>query len=174
MRLKITLAALAATVAFAAPAAAQVSASDTAEARGLVLLPLTLTRSADLDFGTVIASAVAGDVTIDEDSGARSVTGGVTPVPTAPGGRAVFDGAGTAGQQVDLTLTPPVGNVLVSGANTINISNFTLDGGVGLTDSRIIGATGAFTVGVGGTFDIAANQPNGLYAANFSLTAQYQ
>ena len=30
------------------------------------------------------------------------------------------------------------------------------------------------TVGVGGDFAIAANQPNGLYAANFDLTADYQ
>ncbi len=175
MRLNICLAALAASVAFATPAFAQsVTASATAEARGLVLQPLTLTRVDDLDFGTVIASAVAGNVTINEDTGARTVSGGVVGVPTAPGQRGLFAGAGTANQQVDLTLTPPAGGVLVSGANFLTVSAFTMDGGVGLTDTRSIDATGAFTVGVGGTFDIAASQPNGLYAADFDLTAEYQ
>ena len=173
MRFKIALAALAATVAFASPAAAQsVTASATAEARGLVLLPLTLTRVDDLDFGTVIASNVAGSVTINEDSGARSVAGGVVGVPTAPGQRGLFAGAGTANQQVDLTLTPPAGGVLVSGANLLTVSSMVLDSGN--TTTRTIDATGAFQVGVGGTFAIAANQPNGLYAADFSLTAEYQ
>lgn len=174
MRLNICLAALAASVAVASPAFAQsVTASAQAEARGLVLQPLTLTRVDDLDFGTVISTAVAGDVTIDEDDGSRVVTGGVLPGP-ATGNRALFAGAGTIGQQVDLTLAPPVGNLLFSGGNSINISNFTLDGGVGLTDTRTIDATGTFEVGVGGTFDIAANQANGLYAADFDLTAEYQ
>jgi len=173
MRLNICLAALAASVAVATPAFAQsVTASATAEARGLVLQPLTLTRVDDLDFGTVIASAVAGSVTIDEDTGARSVAGGVVGVPTAPGQRGLFAGAGTAGQQVDLTLTPPAGNILVSGANFLVVSSMVLDNGNLLT--RTIDPTGAFQVGVGGTFAIAASQPNGLYAADFDLTAEYQ
>jgi len=176
MRLNTCLAALAATVAFASPAAAQsVTASDTAQARGLVIQPLTLTKVDDLDFGTVIASTVAGDVTIDEDTGGRSWTGGVIGVPTAPGQRGLFAGAGTAGQQVLMTLSPPAGNVLVSTSNpsdTLVVSNMVLDNGNLLL--RTIGATGAFQVGVGGTFDIAASQPSGLYQADFDLTAEYQ
>jgi hypothetical protein len=174
MRLNLALAALAASAAVASPAFAQtVTASATAEARGLVLQPLTLTRVDNLDFGTVISTAAAGQVTINEDDGSRTVSGGTLPGP-ATGNRALFAGAGTIGQQVDLTLTPPVGSLLFSGGNSINISNFTLDGGVGLTDTRTIDATGTFQVGVGGTFDIAANQANGLYAADFDLTAEYQ
>ena len=173
MRFKIALAAVAATAAFATPAHAQsVTASATAEARGLVLQPLTLTRVDDLDFGTVIASNVAGSVAINADTGARTVAGGVVGVPTAPGQRGLFAGAGTAAQQVDLTLTPPAGNMLISGANFLMVSSMVLDNGNALT--RTIDPTGTFQVGVGGTFAIAANQPNGLYAADFDLTAEYQ
>ena len=173
MRLNICLAALAASVAVASPALAQsVTASAQAEARGLVLQPLSLTRVDDLNFGTVIASTVAGQVTINEDTGARSVSGGVLGVPTAPFTRGLFAGAGTAGQQVDLTLTPPAGNILVSGANFLIVSNMVLNNGNSTT--RTIDVTGAFQVGVGGTFDIAASQPNGLYTADFDLTAEYQ
>lgn len=169
MRSKILLAALAATTAFAAPAQAQ-TVSATAEARGLVLQPLTLSRVDDLDFGTVISSAVAGSVTINEDSGFRTLSGGVAAGPQA-GNRALFAGAGTAGQQVDLDLAYPA--VLVSGANTIAITSLDFDNGGGVATTRTIGAGGTFQIGVGGTFAIGANQPAGLYAADFQVTAEY-
>ena len=176
MRFKITLAALAAATAFATPAFAQVvTDTATAEARGLVLQPLTLTKVDDLDFGTILASTVAGTVTIDADTGNRSKTGGVTEVASNPGQRALFAGAGTAGQDVDLTLTAPTGGVLVSTTNSadvIVITNLVFDNGNDTT--RTIDNTGAFQVGVGGTFAIAASQPNGLYKADFDVTADYQ
>lgn len=174
MRLQICLAALAAATALASPAAAQTAtASADAEARGLVLQPLTLTKASDLNFGTVIASNVAGTVSIDPDSGNRSTTGGVTGVPTDVGTRALFAGAGTAGQPVLLTLNAPA--LLVSTTDptdTVAVSSMTLDNSN--ATFRTIGVTAAFQVGVGGTFAIAASQPNGLYVADFDLTADYQ
>ena len=169
MRLNVCLAALAATLVAATPAVAQ-QASATAEARGVVLEPLTLTKVTDLDFGTVAGSAAAGNVTVDPDSGIRTAGGGVTAVPSAFS-RARFDGLGQTGQTVDLTLTPPTGNVLVSGANTVAVNSMSLDSG-GAT--RVIGASGSFSAFVGGDFGIAANQPNGTYSALFQLTADYQ
>ena len=176
MRFKLCLAVLAATTAFATPAFAQsVTASATAEARGLVLQPLTLTKVDDLDFGTVLASAALGTVTIDADTGNRTSSGGVTQVASNNGQRAVFAGAGTAGQLVTLTLSPPTANLLVSttnSADTILVSSLVLENGN--ANSLNIGLGGTFQVGVGGTFDIAANQPNGFYKADFNLTADYQ
>lgn len=174
MRLTICLAALAATAATATPAFAQaVSASANAEARGVVLQPLTLTRIDDLDFGTVISTAAAGTVVIDADDGSRTVTGGVLEVPSYPGGRGLFSGNGTAGQDVNLTLNAP--GVLVSTTNPLDlvtVNSMYLDSGNSLV--RTIGASTIFNVGVGGDFAITANQPNGLYTAQFDLTADYQ
>ena len=171
MRLTVGLAALAATLVAATPASAQL-ASATAQAKGVVLLPLTLTKTSDLDFGTVVASpSLAGTVIIDSTTGARTVSGGVTGVPSLPGGRAVFAGAGSATQQVDLTLVPPT--VLNSGSNTINVNSMTFNGG-GTAKTVTIDNTGAFSVGVGGNFAIAANQANGVYTANFDVTANYK
>lgn len=180
MRLTLCLAAVAATAFSASPAFAQQTtttpvATDTAtaEARGVVLQPLTLTKTADLDFGTVVASSTAGTVTIDPDDGTRSVTGGVTEVPSYPGQRALFEGAGTAGQQVLLTLAAPT--VLISTTNSadkVTVDSMTLDSGNATT--RTIDSTSAFAVGVGGVFGIAADQPNGKYVAQFDLTADYQ
>ena len=173
MRLTLSLAALAAVLATATPALAATSANAVANAKGLVLQPLTLTKSSDLDFGTVISTVNAGTVTINADTGARSVTGGVTPVPTYPGGRGLFAGAGSAGQPVILTLNRPT--VLVStsnAANTLAVNSMSFDNGN--QTNRVIDNTSAFFVGVGGVFAIGANQPNGLYTAQFDVTADYQ
>jgi hypothetical protein len=176
MRKSVFLAAVAAAFVAATPAAAAPTpgtATATAKAKGIVLQPLTLIRSQDLDFGTVVSSAAAGTVVVNADTGARTVTGGVTGVPSFPGGRGLFQGAGAVSQNVQLTLSAPA--LLISQSNsadTITVNSMVLDSG-NLT-LRNLGASGVFQVGVGGNFAIAANQPAGLYEANFTLTADYQ
>ena len=95
-------------VAVAVPAnAAPVPASKDANGKALILIPLTLTRVADLEFGTVIESSTAGSVIVPPDGTLPSVTGGVTAVASAPASRAQFAGAGTPGQLVNIFLSPP-------------------------------------------------------------------
>jgi hypothetical protein len=169
MRLKICLAALAASFVAATPAVAQ-QASAQAEARGVVLQSLTLSRISDLDFGTVAGDALLpGTVTVNPNTGIRSTGGAVVGLPGTVS-RAQFDGYGSPNQQVLLTLNQPAGGVLVNGTNNIG-AVLSLDSG-GTT--RTVGTTGVFTVYVGGTFSIAASQAAGLYSANFDLTADYQ
>ncbi len=175
MRIKLCLAALVASTAFASPAFAQAAtANAVAEARGLVLERLTLTKVDDLDFGTVISSTAAGTVRIDADTGVRTVVGGVTPVPANNGKRGLFQGAGSVGQSYLLSMSRPA--FLVSTTNTnalIAVSSLFFDNG-NLSAARTIGLSGTFQVGVGGVFAIAANQPNGFYKADFTVTADYQ
>ena len=154
----------------AAPAAAApVPATTDADAEALILIPLTLVKIDDLDFGTVVRSSVAGTVSINPGTGARTVTGGVTEVAGDPGNRAYFAGAGSANQQVLLALSPPVELTSAAG-DTIPVSGLTLDG----PPLRTIDSSRAFYVGVGGTLQIAADQPEGDYNADFWLTAIYQ
>src|SRR3954465_3866593 len=112
MRFNLYLAAVAAALVAATPAVAQ-QASATAEARGVVLSPLTLTKVTDLDFGTVAATAVAGTVSVNPDTGIRTVGAGGGAVPSAFS-RGRFDGLAQAATTVQLTLVPPTGNVLIS------------------------------------------------------------
>jgi hypothetical protein len=177
MRIKTYLVALAATAAaVATPAAAAPQATVTvnnATAKGTVLLPLTLSETQKLDFGTVIADTTsAGDVLIDAVTGARTVASPVVGVPTNPGQNGIFQGAGSPGTVVDLSMTAPA--VLTSGSNTLVVNDMSFDNAGALTTSRTIDLTGAFSVGVGGDFAIAANQPNGLYTGTYSVTASYQ
>jgi len=177
MRLKIALAALAATVAFASPAMAQTASTATAEARGTILEDLQLSQMQDLDFGTVMSSATLGTVTIDADTGNRTVTGGVVSMALDLGQRAEFGGVGTNGQTVQITLVGPANLPRVGGGVPITVSAWDLDGGAAndTFQTRLItAADGSFLVGVGATFDIAAGQQAGLYRANFDVTAVYQ
>jgi hypothetical protein len=168
IRRLICAASLAAVAAGATPAIAATPATQ-AGGKALVLIPLTLTKIQDLDFGSVVPSAVSGVVTINAASGARTFAGGVTLVPSDAGFRAYFGGAGTPGQQVIMTMNPPAQLTDVNG-DTIDVLGLTLDGPA----IRTIDSTHAFFVGVGGTVQIAANQPDGVYTATFDVTANYQ
>jgi hypothetical protein len=154
----------------ASAGAAPVAAPTPAQGKALILVPLTLTKIDDLDFGTVVTSPVSGVVTINPATGARSFAGGVTGFAGDPGHRAQFAGAGTPTQQVIVFITPPA--ALVNGAgDTIPVLALTLDNGG--NPIRTIDATRAFFVGVGGIIQINADQPEGVYSANFTVTANY-
>ena len=164
----ICTAAAAALALAAAPAAAAPPVSTDSEA--LILVPLKLTKIRDLDFGSVVPSAVAGTVAIDPTTGLRSFTGGATGVASEAGDRAYFAGAGTPSQQVLVALSPPV-ELASSAGDKIAVTGLTLDGPPMRTIDPV---TQSFFVGVGGTLQIKADQPPGDYAADFWVTAIYQ
>ena len=151
-------------------AAAPVSAAQDASGKALILVPLTLTKLADLDFGTLVPSAVSGIVAIDATSGNRTFAGGVTGVPSDAGHRARFAGAGTPNQQVVVVVTPPTQLTSIAGDN-IQVLALTLEGSPFKT---IDPTTRTLTFGVGGILLIAADQPEGVYQATFNVNANYQ
>src|SRR4051794_17096557 len=174
MRYTVSIAALAATLVAATPAMAASSATATANARGIVLKSLSLSNTADLDFGTVAADATnPGTVSVDAQTGARSTTGAVVALPGAFA-RGQFDGLGDPNANVTLTLTQPAGGVICTGGAACPASipaSLSLDQGGSTT--RLTDGLGRFTVFVGGDFTIAANQQNGTYSSQFDLTAVY-
>lgn len=149
--------------------AAPVSASPPATSRAQILVPLTLTKIDDLSFGTIVPSPVSGAVSIDAASGSRTVIGGVTGVPSDAGGRATFSSAGSANQQVIVTLTQPLALTSLAG-DTVPVLALTLDG----SPLRTINpTTRTFSFGIGGIILIGADQPEGVYQATFDVTATY-
>jgi hypothetical protein len=166
------LIALGATAALAVPAPAlAASNTDAANSQALLLLPLTLTKIDDLDFGTVVSSGTSGTVALNATSSARTFAGGVTGVTRSAGHRAYFSGAGTGGQQVVVIVIPPTQLTDVNG-DTVDVLAMTIDNG-GNPLRTIDPVTRTFSVGVGGILNIAGNQPDGVYSATFQVTANY-
>ena len=164
------MAAAMAASAIAAPAEAQVFPDRQARGDALILIPLSLVKVDDLNFGTVITSPLSGTVTINAATGARTVAGGVTGVASAIGNRARFAGAGSPSQQVIVVVTPPAALQNVNG-DQLPVLALTLEGSPIKTIDPV---TRAFTFGVGGIILVNANQAEGDYSANFDVTAVYQ
>lgn len=151
-------------------AAQAVPATSDADGQVLILVPLQLTKITDLEFGSVIPSAVSGVVTINPTTGERTFAGGVTGASSDPGGRATFGGAGSPNQQVIVTVDPPATLDSAAG-DSVTVLGMTLDGPATRSVDPV---SRAFYVGVGGTLLIEADQPEGDYTADFVVTANYQ
>lgn len=166
---KIAFLAAPAALLLAAPAAgAPVAADPPAQGHALILIPLTLSKLQDLYFGTIIPSALSGTVTIPADGSPATTAGGVTLVSTVPTVRARFAGAGSANQLVFINVTNP-GTLSDGAGNNVDVLALTMDG-IAL---KMIDANRAFEFHVGGVLRVNGNQPEGLYSADFVVTAQY-
>ena len=167
---KTLIIAAASLAACATPAAAQVYPDRQATGEALILVPLSLVKLADLDFGTVVTSPMSGTVAINAVTGARTVAGGVTGVVSAPGNRARFAGAGSPNQQVIVVVTPPATLANANG-DLLPVLALTLEGS---PIKSVDPVTRAFYFGVGGIILVGPDQAEGDYEADFDVTAIYQ
>lgn len=183
MRTFLTFAALAATTAFAAPAAAQaadpappftIDSQASIKARALLIQPATIQRVRDLSFGTIVASPTAtGVVSIDADTGLRTVPDGLTGSTSDVGSSGRFVGNGLPGHVVNLRVAFPKlltnvqdGSQAVAFTGTLDAASTSL--------SRTIGLTGVFYVDVGGSITIAEKQMPGQYEGTVTIEADFQ
>lgn len=139
-----------------------------ARARVTLIEPLSLINTAPLSFGDISAGATAGTVVVSP-AGARTVTGGVTPLGGTVGA-ANFSGA-AAGLNIVVIQFPdiPVTLTRIGGGATMRISAFSIEGG----RLRIFAARQAFNFGIGGTLQVGANQAEGTYEGSFEATIDY-
>lgn len=182
MRKFLTIAALAASTAFATPAFAQAtlpsSSDDAIEASALLIQPATLQGLDNLDFGTLIASPTAtGTVTIDaDDVNSQRVIVAATGTLVAGAGSALrgrFVGNGLPTQAVTISSSFPA--TLVNQDDPTATMPFLgrLDGNAA-DGSLTIGSTGVFYIYVGGRITVAANQMPGRYSGLVEVTADFQ
>jgi hypothetical protein len=185
MRNFLTFAAFAAATAFTAPAFAQTapapapaslpsSDNDTIEASALLIQPATIQGIEDLSFGTIIATATAsGNVTISPSDGSRTLAAGLTGSSVDVGQRGRFLGNGLPTQEVRISAVFP--DFLANEDNLTDTVEFvgSLDSNV-VNGSLVIGNTGVFYIGVGGTITIDAGQAPGRYSGDVKVTADFQ
>ena len=145
------------------------SASATANAKARVVNPISLAvaGTSELNFGDVVPSTTtAGTVSLTA-AGVRAAAGGVTLGSSTSVGVPTFNVGGQANATYGITL-PAGASTLTSGANTMTVDTFT-----GSKATGTLSAGGADSFTVGGTLNVAANQPTGSYAGTFSVTVTY-
>lgn len=145
------------------------AASTTATATATVATAIGISKTVDMSFGTIGATAIAGTVDLGTD-GSRTCTN-VDCLAGSPGAAASFDIAGQASQTYSITL--PAAAVSLTGPGpamdaTVFVSlptpTGTLSGGG--TETLLVGATLAVST--------AALQTPGVYTnAGFTVTVNY-
>jgi hypothetical protein len=159
-------AAMAIALAFAPAVATAATASATASV--VTLRPLTLVKTDDLDFGSLIASSTAGTVKIDPSTDARTTAGGVTVAGGAPSA-ARFVALGLVNIYSNVTLPTSITLDRTGGGGTMTVNAITTNGPA----TRLFPGTAILDVRVGGTLNVAANQPAGDYSGQFNVTVVY-
>lgn len=154
-------------------ASAGLSAAGAAQAapgttQSVILNPLSVVNTSDLDFGTVIPGATTGTATIVPATSARTMTGGTVAAGGSPQA-ATFVATGVLNRLYLITL-PSAATTLTNGSGgTMLVDNFTHDAGI----LPKFGAGGVATVHVGGRLNVGANQADGLYSGTFTITIIY-
>lgn len=184
--LAFTLAGLAST-----PALAKEVVATNASARVVIVAPLTVVWVQDMSFGKIMARPQAGTVTVDQVTGACSVTGPIVELGTCQ--FAQFAGMGTKNMNARISLSNVVNltgpgqtmvldNITLGTNSTISLAgNANANGrGVGLTKGgnaaryQITTNSGIYVLNIGGRLNVNANQAGGDYTGQIAITVQYQ
>jgi spore coat protein U-like protein len=163
----------------------------TANARATVVSPLSVVWVQDLKFGRIVPRPQAGTVTVDQVTGACTVTGPILEVGQCQ--FAQFAGMGSKNMNARISLTattnltgpgvPMVLDQIKLGTNsTISFAgNPNANGkGVGLTKGgngeryNITTNSGIYLLNIGGRLSVNANQAPGTYNGTITISVQYQ
>lgn len=144
----------------ATPAAAQTATGDVTVR---VLQAITVSKTADLNFGRVVAGTAAGSVVVAED-GTRTCPAALKCLGTTTSG--AFAVTGTAGETVTVAIdTPSI--QLTSGTNKMAVALTT-------TTKTLTLATAGNAFRVAGSLAVGANQAAGTYTGQFTVSVNYQ
>lgn len=135
-----------------------------------VFRPIAISKASDLSFGRVVRPQIgSATVSVDATTGARTTTAGAlvsTPSPS----RAGFTVTGEGAQTVSVAV--PTSFSMVNGANTLTVTTSTTASGTPAL-SGVLGSSGSYGFGVGGSVNVTSTTPPGAYTGAFAVTAQY-
>lgn len=159
-----------ATAALATFGAAGAANAATATANAKIVKAITMTQTQNMDFGTIVTGATAATAVLGL---VNSVTCGVGLTCSGAPKVAAFDVQGTNGASVLTTLPADGAVTLTSGANSMVLTGFTSNWGVGAHTLVTTIAT-ADSLKVGATLGVGANQAEGNYVESFAVMVNYQ
>ena len=147
------------------------SGSTSGRATATVRRPITVSKSSDLNFGTVIRPrSGSGTVSIDAATGARSFTGGAINTPNTTSARAVYTIGGEGGQAFSITV--PQTFAMTLGSDSLTVTTSATAAGAHVLSSSL-GSAGTFGFGVGGTLPVTNTTVTGAYSGSFNVTVNY-
>ena len=151
---------------------AQTSASGTGSLT--IIQPLTITKNADLQFGSVVRPVSAAGAVAVAVTGARTVTGDIQALASGDTPQAArFTISGEGGHALSVTI--PASFTLANGAQSLVVTTTNnLTGALSAqTLSGTAGGAGALDVRVGGTVALSTTTPAGLYTGAFTVSTAY-
>jgi hypothetical protein len=146
------------------------AATQSSTIRTTLRKPVTITWLRDLDFGRIASTATAGTVTVDADSGARTVSGGSVLAGGSPQ-TAKFRIVATPSTLVLISRNALPVLTRAGGGATMPVTLITMNGAVNPVTTP---ASGTFDVDIGGALSVGANQADGTYSGTFQINADYQ
>jgi hypothetical protein len=155
------------------PALAQSSASATATGSVTIIQALTISKTANLGFGSIVKPTNANNntITVSATGNSRSITGTGNAVGANNTGvtSAAFLVQGEGAQH--FTVTANNFN-MTSGSNTLAVTVVNPTGTTGLL-SGALGTLGSLVMGFGGSFTLSSATPSGAYSGNLVVQVAY-
>src|SRR6185437_14912350 len=131
-----------------------------------IIASIAVSKTQDLDMGTVIPGSTAGSVTLNPTSGAQGVTGGILYAATS-GQPALFSVTGAPSHAFTITFgASPITLTGTAGTMSLALSS-------SLSSPATFNGAGTATLGVGGTLAVGANQAEGNYVGTLTVTVAY-
>jgi hypothetical protein len=141
----------------------------TASTTATLITPISISKTYDMDFGTVAASSTSGTIVLDYANGTTATGGASIPAGSAPKtAEFAVAGEGNSGFSISIPASAITLNGSVSG--TLTVDNFAADLGSASTLS-----SGAATVKVKAILNVPANAVAGTYtnASDLFVTVNY-
>lgn len=150
-----------------------VSATATASATAAILQPVTLVKNTDLSFGSLVRPSIgANTVTIDQSSGARSLSGGGdASLAASTNSRATYSVGGEGGASFSVTVPGSFTLTRTGGTETLPVSLAASAQSGSLNGS--LGSVGTANFGVGGSLPLSSSTVPGDYHGTFDVTVGY-
>jgi opacity protein-like surface antigen len=153
---------------YSAPAFAQAApASATANANAEVVNTITLTKTADLNFGKIAADTAQGTVTVSTTGGRTSTSPSLLIAGTTPTAAAfTVGGQSGLGYNISLAADPITLKLATDNSKTMS-ADLTLS----KTSGTLVAGTDTLTVG--GALTVGATQAPGSYQGTLQVTVVY-
>jgi hypothetical protein len=153
----------------AAAAPSTPSGAVTSTVNATVFRPISVTKTADMRFGSIVKPA-SGSGTVTLTSGGVLTTSAGTILSSTTHGAAAFTVTGEGAQA--FTLSVPGSFPMTSGGNTLTVATSPSASGT-QSLSAALGSGGTLTTTVGGMFPISTATVNGAYSGNLVVTVSY-